>query len=74
MEGLNLLALKDRRFRLGEAILDTSGECHPCPRMEEILGTGGYNAMRGQGIAAPVLRSGEIAVSDIVERLDSDAI
>jgi MOSC domain-containing protein YiiM len=32
--GLNLLALKDRRFRIGEASLETSGECHPCSRME----------------------------------------
>src|SRR5665213_692607 len=37
-EGVNLLALKERRFRIGEAVLETSGECHPCSRMEETLG------------------------------------
>jgi MOSC domain-containing protein YiiM len=71
VEGLNLLALKERRFRIGDAILETSGECHPCSRMEEILGVGGYNAMRGQGgITARVLRSGVIAVGDAVTRVD----
>jgi MOSC domain-containing protein YiiM len=71
VEGLNLLALKERRFRIGEVILETSGECHPCSRMEEVLGIGGYNAMRGQGgITARVLRGGEIKVGDAVERFD----
>jgi MOSC domain-containing protein YiiM len=28
--GINLLALKDRKFRIGEAMLEMTGECHPC--------------------------------------------
>jgi MOSC domain-containing protein YiiM len=73
VEGLNLLALKERRFRIGDAILETSGECHPCSRMEEILGVGGYNAMRGQGgITARVLRGGEISLGDAIVRFDGD--
>jgi len=73
VEGLNLLALKERRFRVGEAVLETTGECHPCSRMEEILGVGGYNAMRGQGgITAKVLRGGLVRLGDIVERLDGE--
>lgn len=72
VEGLNLLALKDRRFKIGEAILETSGECHPCSRMEEILGVGGYNAMRGQGgITARVVQGGMVRVGDPVERSDA---
>ncbi len=68
--GLNLLALKDQRFRLGEALLETSGECHPCSRMEEVLGVGGYNAMRGQGgITARVIEGGRVTVGDPVVRL-----
>src|SRR4051794_23720336 len=35
--GINLLALKGRRFRVGDALLEHSGECHPCSRMEEEL-------------------------------------
>jgi MOSC domain-containing protein YiiM len=71
VSGLNLLALKAQRFRIGEALLETSGECHPCSRMEEILGVGGYNAMRGQGgITARVIENGRIAVGDPVARQD----
>ncbi|MDJ0776778.1 MAG: MOSC domain-containing protein [Gammaproteobacteria bacterium] len=65
--GLNLLALKDRRFRVGEALLEFSGACHPCSKMETALGAGGYNALRGHGgITARVLESGIIRVGDSV--------
>jgi MOSC domain-containing protein YiiM len=46
VEGINLLSLKGKQFRIGEAVFEYSGECHPCSRMEEALGAGGYNAMR----------------------------
>jgi MOSC domain-containing protein YiiM len=69
--GINLLALKERRFRVGPAVLEVSGECHPCSRMEEILGVGGYNAVRGLGgVTARVLTSGEIRLGDAVARSD----
>ncbi len=59
--GINLLALKGQQFRLGDALLETSGECHPCSKMELQLGAGGYNAMRGHGgITAKVLQGGDI--------------
>jgi len=65
IEGINLLALKGRRFSIGMAVLETSGECHPCSRIEEALGVGGYNAMRGHGgITARVIAGGEIKVGD----------
>lgn len=47
--GVNLMALKDRRFRIGTALLEGAGECAPCSHMEETLGPGGYNAVRGHG-------------------------
>jgi MOSC domain-containing protein YiiM len=73
-EGINLLVLKERRFRIGEAVLETSGECHPCSRMEEALGVGGYNAVRGLGgITARVVTGGLVRVGDCVERIDSPA-
>jgi MOSC domain-containing protein YiiM len=69
--GLNLLALKDRRFRIGEALLETSGECHPCSRMDENRGVGGYNAMRGLGgITARVIADGRVVVGDLVTRVE----
>jgi MOSC domain-containing protein YiiM len=67
VEGINLLALKGKIFRMGEAILEYSGECHPCSRMEESLGPGGYNAMRGHGgITAKVIKDGIIGLGDAV--------
>lgn len=65
--GLNLLALKGRQFRLGGALLEWTGPCEPCSRMEEALGPGGYNAMRGHGgITARVVAGGLIRVGDAV--------
>jgi MOSC domain-containing protein YiiM len=65
--GINLLALKDKTFRIGGAVLAHSGECHPCSQMETLLGPGGYNAVRGQGgITARILESGEIRIGDAV--------
>ena len=69
VKGINLLALKDHKFRIGEVLLEYTGPCHPCSRMEEALGEGGYNAMRGHGgITARVLEGGRICVGDKVER------
>jgi MOSC domain-containing protein YiiM len=65
--GLNLLALKGRRFRIGAALLEWTGPCEPCSRMEEALDPGGYNAMRGHGgITARVVEGGIIRVGDAV--------
>jgi len=65
--GINLLALKGKQFQIGEAILEYSGECHPCSRMEDALGEGGYNAMRGHGgITAKIIKTGMITTGDAV--------
>ena len=73
VRGINLLALKGRQFRIGTALLEASGECHPCTRMEELLGTGGYNAVRGLGgITARIVRSGIVALGDSVEPVRAD--
>jgi MOSC domain-containing protein YiiM len=67
VEGINLLSLKRKQFQIGEAVLEYSGECHPCSRMEEALGIGGYNAMRGHGgITAKVILGGEIKIGDLI--------
>jgi MOSC domain-containing protein YiiM len=67
VQGINLLALKDKQFQIGEAILQMTGLCHPCSRMEDALGTGGYNAMRGHGgITAKIIKSGFIRLNDLV--------
>jgi MOSC domain-containing protein YiiM len=70
VSGINLYALRDRRFRIGPVLLEGSGPCEPCSRMEEVLGVGGYNAMRGHGgITARILEGGNLHVSDLVEVL-----
>jgi len=67
VEGINLLGLSDKRFRVGGALLEATGGCHPCSRMNDILGEGGYNAVRGRGgLTARVIEGGEIAVGDAV--------
>ncbi len=67
VSGVNLLALARRRFRIGECELEGTGECHPCSKMEEALGDGGYAAMRGHGgTLARVLSGGVIRVGDEV--------
>lgn len=65
--GINLLALRNRRFRVGGVLLEGTGHCHPCSRMEEALGAGGFNAMRGHGgITATVLEGGIVREGDRV--------
>jgi MOSC domain-containing protein YiiM len=71
--GVNLLALKQKFVAVGEAVIEITGECHPCSRMEEELGEGGYNALRGRGgLTARVVRAGEIRLGDPILRLDAE--
>ncbi len=65
VSGINLYALRDRKFRIGAILLEGSGPCDPCSRMEEVLGIGGYNAMRGHGgITARILEGGVLRVGE----------
>lgn len=71
ISGIPLVALKKRTFAVGGAVFEYTAPCDPCRRMEEALGPGGFNAMRGMGgICVRVLRPGVIRVGDPVRALD----
>jgi MOSC domain-containing protein YiiM len=70
VSGIPLVALKQRRFRIGTAVFDGTEECDPCSRMEDALGPGGYNAMRGHGgLCARIVEGGTFGLGDALEAL-----
>ena len=65
VSGLNLGALRGRPLAIGGAVVEITGPCAPCSRMEEALGAGGYSAVRGHGgWCARVIAPGPVAVGD----------
>ena len=68
VSGINLFSLKGRRFRIGQAVLETTGWCQPCAKLEQRLGLGTFQAVRGHGgITARVIHSGIIRLGDTLE-------
>lgn len=73
VSGIPLIALKGRRFRIGEVLLEGTDSCDPCSRMEEALGPGGFNAMRGMGgLCARILEGGTFRIGDAVAAIEDD--
>ncbi len=70
VSGINLMALKQCEFQIGGATFFGTGNCAPCSLMEENLGPGGYNSMRGHGgLTAYVVEPGKICIGDEVKLL-----
>ncbi len=71
VSGINLMALRHRRFKVGEVTFEATAQCHPCGRMEQALGRGAVAAMLGHGgICARILNDGTINVGDSVSLID----
>jgi MOSC domain-containing protein YiiM len=74
ISGVNLLAARSPfprqavRMHLGaEVVLEITGPCEPCSKLEESLGAGAWNALRGHGgVTARVLSGGRLVVGDPV--------
>ncbi|MEO5764011.1 MAG: MOSC domain-containing protein [Casimicrobiaceae bacterium] len=74
ISGINLVSMRSPfadirlEWRFGdEVLLEVTGSCEPCSRMEDELGPGGYNALRGHGgMTARVVVGGTVRVSDVV--------
>ncbi len=71
VSGINLLSLRGRVVEIGGAVVEVTGPCAPCSRMEAAFGHGGYAAVRGHGgVTARVLEVGRIALGDVVRPRD----
>ncbi|MFK7963149.1 MAG: MOSC domain-containing protein [Burkholderiaceae bacterium] len=79
VSGLNLNAMRSpfpdgiRRWAIGsEVIIEITGPCEPCSKMEQALGHGGYNMMRGfGGLTAAICTDGLIRVGDLIRPVES---
>ncbi len=73
--GFNLLAARSLFadqpvcITIGDGVvLEVTGPCEPCSKMEQALGAGAYNVMRGHGgVTARVLSGGRLNVGDLVQ-------
>jgi MOSC domain-containing protein YiiM len=74
ISGVNLLSMKSPfadlhlEWQIGKDVLvEVTGPCDPCSKMEAELGRGGYTAMRGHGgVTAMIVAGGVIRVGDAV--------
>ncbi len=82
VSALNLAAgqspFADQAFRLrigDDVVVAITGPCAPCSKMEDVLGAGGYNALRGHGgVTARIVAGGILRIGDqvVVETMLTD--
>lgn len=67
---VNIHLLRHQYFQIGEAIFLGTALCHPCSRMDQVLGKGGAGMMYGYGgLCAKIIRSGQFAIGDEIHVL-----
>ena len=72
VSGINLLALRHQRFRIGDVVFEGTALCHPCLRMEQALGQGAVAAMLGHGgLCAKIITTGTLRLGDKVEKIEN---
>lgn len=66
--GVDLHLFKEGYLRIGPCLVEVTGECHPCERMNENLGQGGRQALASRGgVTGRVLEGGQLCVGDEVK-------
>ena len=74
VKNINLTALRYQQFQIGDAIFEAGALCHPCQRMEQVLGKGGIAAMMGHGgLCCKIIQSGTITLGDSITLLTPQA-
>lgn len=67
IRGIDLHASGRCRVRLGDCLIELTGDCHPCNRMDENLGDGGRRSLADRGgFTGRILVGGVIQVGDPV--------
>ena len=68
VSGINLSILLRHSLKINKVVLEITGNCAPCKKMEQTLGFGAFNAMRNHGgINAVVRKGGVIRVGDEIK-------
>ncbi|MFM7159083.1 MAG: MOSC domain-containing protein [Planctomycetaceae bacterium] len=75
ISGLGVAVAAPGWLAIGAVLLELTGPCNPCQRMDEALGEGGRRAMAGKGgLTARVLRGGQLRVGDAVALLTANPL
>lgn len=69
-QSIDLVQLKGRYFRIGDALFRGVGLCQPCAYLERLTVPGAFAGLKGRGgLRAEIITSAHITISAIVELL-----
>ena len=72
VQGVSLNSIPNNSYiRIGDAVVQKTGDCPPCETMNKNLGKGGRAALEGKGgITARISKGGTIKIGDLLEILN----